>query len=111
MKCVHCGGGHGLEVCPEISDDQLNELLVHLSGAQQGQMIFQDDDSKDSLLNRDYLYLNTCCTEDQMIDGLVGNVGDMLACVAMMPTLLAKNWPMTNVANAVTRLIAGPCVG
>ena len=32
---------------------------------------------------------------------LAGNVGDMLVCVAMMPTLLAKNWPASNVANTV----------
>ena len=42
---------------------------------------------------------------------LVENVGDMWAHVAVMPTLLAKNRPTPNVANAVTGFIAGSRVG
>ncbi len=42
---------------------------------------------------------------------LVGNIGDMSACVAAMPTLLAKNWPMPNVTDAVTGFIARSHVG
>jgi hypothetical protein len=30
-------------------------------------MIFQDDELKGSSLNRNYLYLDTCSTEDQMV--------------------------------------------
>ncbi len=38
---------------------------------------------------------------------LVGNVGDMSACVAMRPTLPTKNWPMSNVADAMTGFMTG----
>ncbi|KAL7484711.1 hypothetical protein ACHAW6_010338 [Cyclotella cf. meneghiniana] len=66
-RCVHCGGSHGLEKCPDISDEQLTELLEQLGGSRSGQMIFQDDNIKGSSLNRNYLYLDTCSTEDQMV--------------------------------------------
>ena len=42
---------------------------------------------------------------------LVGNVGNMLGRVGVMPTLPAKNRPMSNVADAVTEFMAGSCVG
>ena len=64
--CVHCGGPHRLEDCPEITEEQLGELLVQLGGTRSGQMIFQDDKVKGSSLNKDYLYLDTCSMEDQM---------------------------------------------
>ena len=38
---------------------------------------------------------------------LVGNVGDMLACVATAPTVLADNQPMSNVADTVTEFMDG----
>ncbi|KAL7476985.1 hypothetical protein ACHAW6_002810, partial [Cyclotella cf. meneghiniana] len=66
-RCIHCGGSHGLEKCPDISNDQLAELLEQLGGSRCGQMIFQDDDMKGSSLNCNYLYLDTCSTEDQMV--------------------------------------------
>lgn len=68
-QCVHCGGDHTLENCPNISDVQLEELLVQLGGLQQGRMIFQDNDDQEGSLNKDYLYLDTCLTEDQMVTG------------------------------------------
>eukprot|EP00804_Cyclotella_cryptica_P001120 CCRYP_008416-RA/>CCRYP_008416-RA protein AED:0.95 eAED:0.41 QI:0/-1/0/1/-1/1/1/0/146 len=67
MKCVHCGGPHRLENCPDITTDQLGELLVQLGGPREGQMIFQDDEERGQSLNKNYLYLNTCSTEDQMV--------------------------------------------
>ena len=39
------------------------------------------------------------------------NVGNMLGCVGMTPTLSAKNWPMSNVANAVTEFMVESRVG
>ena len=42
---------------------------------------------------------------------LVGNVSDVLACVTTMPTLWARKQSTSNVANPVTRFMAGPCVG
>ncbi len=42
---------------------------------------------------------------------LVGNVGDMSAHVAVTLTCSAKNWPMPNVADAMTGFMAGSCVG
>ena len=47
----------------------------------------------------------------QSVRVLVGNVSDMSACVATTLTLLAKNWLMSNVANAVTGFRTGSCVG
>ncbi len=38
---------------------------------------------------------------------LVGNVGNMLAHVAMTATLLAKDWLTSHVVNAVTGFMAG----
>ena len=66
-RCIHCGGPHGLETCPEITTEQLGELLIQLGGPRSGQMIFQDDEGKGQSLNRNYLYLDTCSTEDQMV--------------------------------------------
>ncbi len=45
-RCIHCGGPHGLETCPEITTEQLGELLIQLGGPRSGQMIFQDDEGK-----------------------------------------------------------------
>jgi hypothetical protein len=56
-----------LDSCPEITDEQLGELLIQLSDGQNGNMMFQDEESRSSALNRDYLYLDTCSTEDQMV--------------------------------------------
>ena len=42
---------------------------------------------------------------------LVGNVGNTAACVAAMPTLLAKIRLMPNVTNAMTGFMAGSSVG
>ena len=46
----------------------------------------------------------------QQIFILVGNVGNMLACVATMPTMPAKNWPTWNIADVLTGFMAGSCV-
>lgn len=62
--CVHCGGEHGLEECPMITEAELGEILIQLSGGKQGSMIFQDEEVKGSALKRHYLYLDTCSTED-----------------------------------------------
>ena len=66
-RCVHCGEPQGLEACPEITTKQLGELLMQHGGPRSGQMIFQDDEEKGQSLNRSYLYLDTCSTEDHML--------------------------------------------
>ena len=41
---------------------------------------------------------------------LVGNGGDMSACVATRPIMLAENQLMSNVTDAMTQFVAGSCV-
>lgn len=65
--CIHCAGPHGLKACTDITNEQLGKLLVQLGGSSKGQMIFQDDKARGSSLNRNYLYLDTCSTEDQRV--------------------------------------------
>ncbi len=62
---------------------------------------FLQDFSKKNCLGKliNCLYLN-----------LVGNVGDMSACVTTMLTLSDKNGLTPNVAEAMTGFMAGPCV-
>ena len=45
------------------------------------------------------------------MEDLVGNVGDISAPVSMMQTLSAKNWPMSNIADAMTGFMDGSRVG
>ena len=79
LICVHCGSTmHNLDTCPEVTVEQLAEILVQLDdlalegGEDQGAMIFQKQRdsavSKPSIggLRSNRLYLDTCTTNDQI---------------------------------------------
>jgi hypothetical protein len=81
LICVHCGSTmHNLDTCPEITVEQLGEILVQLDDLalegdeDQGAMIFQKQRdsaiSKPSIggLRSNRLYLDTCTTNDQITD-------------------------------------------
>eukprot|EP00804_Cyclotella_cryptica_P011280 CCRYP_007764-RB/>CCRYP_007764-RB protein AED:0.31 eAED:0.33 QI:0/0/0/1/1/1/2/0/430 len=67
-QCMHCREAHDLADCPDITTDQLGEILIQLEEltAEQGNMMFQDGEA--SVLKKNPLYLDTCTTEDQMIE-------------------------------------------
>ena len=75
--CVHCGSiDHNLDTCPEITDEQLAQILMQLDdmGVEEGQgaMIFQrqrdETRTQPSIggLRSSRLYLDTCTTNDQI---------------------------------------------
>ncbi len=67
-QCMHCGAAHDLADCPDITTEQLGEILIQLEGLteEQGNMMFQEGEA--SVLKKNFLYLDTCTTEDQMIE-------------------------------------------
>ena len=54
--------------CPDITTEQLGKILIHLEGlaGDQGNMMFQE--KEESVLKRNFVYLDTCTTKDQMIE-------------------------------------------
>ena len=78
--CLYCGEDHDLAQCSHLSDKHLEEIMVQLEvtgdrieqdAKHSGGMLFQDDVQEvvnTCRLNRDYLYLDTCSTNDQMVN-------------------------------------------
>ena len=76
--CMHCGGAHELAACPDLTNEQLGQILVQIIAAEEGQSNDNgNDDEQDrgSLqqvrgqgenagLKNNYLYLDTCTTDD-----------------------------------------------
>ena len=76
--CMHCGGAHPLENCPDLTDEQLGQILCQIDIAEK-QTDFVNQDREDggmlqqssgasSMLNPNYLYVDTCTTDDQMVN-------------------------------------------
>jgi hypothetical protein len=66
--CMHCGGEHSLAECPHITNEQLDEVLIQLKAREQearGSMFCQEEEKL--VLKRNYLYLDTCTTKNQLI--------------------------------------------
>ena len=97
-----------------------NSWILHGSQAWQGSMWGQI--VKNGEKNEDLMFLFTLWKTRSHFQGgpmqnqstlfillpsLVGNVGEMSACVAMMQTLPAENQPISHVANTETRFMAG----
>ena len=102
VSCLHCGGSHHLAECPDLTQDQLGQLLVQLDAAVSarndpnlevelpdgGTLVQRNVSWADVLidkkspkkrritgnkvrsagLKRNYLYLDTCTTDDQMVN-------------------------------------------
>ena len=63
-KCFHCGSlDHWIRECPTMSADQKAHLFMQLDGA----MISQVKGDSSGGLNKHYLYLDTCTTNDQVV--------------------------------------------
>ena len=74
-QCIHCGGDHDLSTCDLLSNTELLDIMSQLKLVDkqqqggEGNMLFQGEkQDKKSGLKRNYLYLNTCTTEDQMVN-------------------------------------------
>lgn len=77
-KCLHCGGTHSLADCSDLRDEQLGQLMIQLteldakdakaaSNNRHGGML-QQGEGIGSLLNPNWVYVDTCTTDDQMIN-------------------------------------------
>lgn len=75
--CAHCGGDHSLSTCPEVTDEALQAMLERFEATSittalgsDGGMLFQGGRLKargsKGGLKSNYLYLDTCTTEDVM---------------------------------------------
>eukprot|EP00984_Skeletonema_dohrnii_P033562 scaffold30483_cov78-Skeletonema_dohrnii-CCMP3373.AAC.1 len=75
--CAHCGGDHSLSTCPEVTDEALQAMLERFEatsittalGSDGGGMLFQGRlkaRGPKGGLKSNYLYLDTCTTEDVM---------------------------------------------
>lgn len=80
--CIHCGGAHEVAECPDLTDEQLGQILLQLDaieaekraeddGLIEGGSLVQDRETagvRTAGLCKKYLYLDTCTTDDQMAD-------------------------------------------
>ena len=90
-KCLHCGGDHHLAECPDLTKEQLGQILVQLNEAAAAREDVQKDvpswadrvkdgsslvqkikecegEVRTGGLKKSYLYLDTCTTNDQLVD-------------------------------------------
>ena len=78
---MHCSGDHTVANCPDLSDEQVGQLLVQLKEAgatsedlqancENGGML-QQTSVANSMLNHNYLYVDTCTSDDQMVNPTV----------------------------------------
>lgn len=77
IPCMHCGGDHGMEDCPDLTDEQLGQILIQLEAwedlqdDQQGELkgsMLQQGCDLGSMLNPNWVYVDTCTTVDQMVN-------------------------------------------
>ena len=94
--CLHCGGNNHLAECPDLIQDQLGQILVQLNEAsaartnpdegspiqqtttwadkvkEGGSLVQKNKTSESEIktggLKKSYLYLDTCTTNDQVMD-------------------------------------------
>ena len=76
--CMHCGGEHSLADCPDLTDEQLGQLFIQLQDIededaevekprQDGGML-QQGGGISEMLNPNWVYVDTCTTDDQMVN-------------------------------------------
>lgn len=70
LMCLHCRGTHGLNNCTDLMDVQLGELFawVELDDVDKGKVHSQTK-PEDGALKKNRLYLDTCTTDDYMVNG------------------------------------------
>ena len=78
-SCLHCGGFHTLVECPDLTDEQLVQILIQMV-AHKEEMRCEDDggrncikwgslqQSSNGVIKKNFLYIDMCLTEDQMVD-------------------------------------------